>query len=365
MVNTSYDDTNTNDNSEEINNTNVMALESKENYTAPLANDTSLVIDESALLISSDYFPSNSNITATYEVYSEDNILDYAYTVVGFTVTSITNDIQTPKLINIEMTIDVTAEEHVLSLEIELTKGKVLSVRLYAINNEYGIYLSQYSEDDAREKYLLDIKDKNIITSREYEDIRGELSRRGVEEDTYSINYRSTNSSKDTYVSGNLKWKDDSGNLHPLRGVQINIYDYNGVAAHKFIGTTHSQNDGNYSFTFQNQEKITENGGEDIYIRIYPGDENAMVKQGEHSLDYYYESDQKGHMNVATGSNTVINATFSMTNDLGRAFQISQALLTARDFAKRPVNLANVTLRYPYDDPGGAQGVIMKLILRK
>ena len=139
-------------------------------------------------------------------------------------------------------------------------------------------------------------------------------------------------------------------NLHPLRHVMVRIYDKEPIGT-THLGTVYTDNDGNFSYTFTNPDGFWdfENGGYDIFIRVYAGDTNAMVEISDSGDEYYYESTVSE--NVSSGSTVTRNFTFTMSNDLGRAFQISQAIITARDYAwimmgEMP---SDVTIRYPYN----------------
>ena len=64
---------------------------------------------------------------------------------------------------------------------------------------------------------------------------------------------------------------------------------------------------------------------------------------------YYYQSPDQAHMNVETGSTTTIDMRINMHYVLGRAFQISQAAITARDFAWNMMghSPSSVSIQYP------------------
>lgn len=128
----------------------------------------------------------------------------------------------------------------------------------------------------------------------------------------------------------------------------VRIYDKEPIGT-THLGTVYTDNDGNFSYTFTNPDGFWdfENGGYDIFIRVYAGDTNAMVEISDSGDEYYYESTVSE--NVSSGSTVTRNFTFTMSNDLGRAFQISQAIITARDYAwimmgEMP---SDVTIRYP------------------
>lgn len=298
------------------------------------------------------FYDINSEVIVCYEVISSYDIHSITHEVEGFTVKTLARNVVDNKKIDVKLSASSATENNYLKIKVILTSGVEKTVNLYGISNEYGIYISQLSLDDAKQIFLEDVMYRGVITKQEYDESRVEMSRKGVIEESYTISTRLTRAasvSKKTYVRGTLQWVDNTGEPFPLRHVLVKIYDYD-AASDKLLGSVISDNNGNYYFEFYNPDEVFdfENGGADIYVRVYTGDENAMVKR-DNNNDYYYESEKKAHMNVATGSTTVLNLTIDMQTDWGRAFQISQALLTGRDFAKAMMGRTPepVTLFYP------------------
>ena len=219
---------------------------------------------------------------------------------------------------------------------------------------------NHFHENDVIEEYFDFAKESYIISQAEYKAIKSDLSRRCIVEDSIiessfvNTTTASTNStSAETYIGGTLQWIDDWGHYHPLRRVMVEIYDRD-IVGNTYIGTTYTDNYGNYSFTFDSSDNIFESGGRDIFIRVYAGDSNAMVKDSS-GYDYYCESNV--YENVTPGSFVSIstNEPISMETATGQAFQISQAILTARDYAWNMMgNMPeDVVVLYPYEDECG------------
>lgn len=179
----------------------------------------------------------------------------------------------------------------------------------------------------------------------------------------YNFNTRNTG---DTYVQGTLQWEDDNGNIHPLRRVKVEVCDYSVSGVSSVMGVVYTNNNGYYSFVFENDTGVVENGGMDPYIKVYPGTDDAMVDKDVLGTKYWIEYDKGEYMNVSTGSTTTINGDIiTMSSYEGQAFQISQALLTARDFAWVMMGEMpdDVSLRYPgNDDTGCYYDTILKRI---
>lgn len=172
----------------------------------------------------------------------------------------------------------------------------------------------------------------------------------------------SATSTGDTYIEGVLQWKDDNDNIHALRRVKVSVYDSNMIGS-TLLGTVFTDHSGNYELAFTNDTSIFENG-RDLYIRVYAGTSNVLVYQSDGSSEYYWESGKEDHQNVSTGSTTEINKIFDMSSNLGKAMQISQAALTARDFAwSLTGNMPeDVKIIYPHSDSGCSYSIGSKTI---
>lgn len=151
-------------------------------------------------------------------------------------------------------------------------------------------------------------------------------------------------------VNGVLQWTDDNGNTHPLEYVYVLLCDKD-PTGEDIIASTYTNASGYYTFIFENQDQLFdfENGGLDIFIKVYSSGENIRVVNGTDAI-YYWKS--KVVENVITGALTTFNATFTMGDNLGRAFQISQASILASRYVKamHGTNIADVIVRYPHQE---------------
>ena len=95
-------------------------------------------------------------------------------------------------------------ESSYFELNATLFSGKELRSNFFAISNDYGAFISPFSEDDARERYFEFALGEKIITIEEYEEIQAELSRRGVIEESYTISPSSTSSSTMLRAAGGI-----------------------------------------------------------------------------------------------------------------------------------------------------------------
>ncbi|MBR1625072.1 MAG: leucine-rich repeat protein [Clostridia bacterium] len=187
----------------------------------------------------------------------------------------------------------------------------------------------------------------SILTESEAEELIEKLSSKSSidEEDTLEVNNTSTKNKRsiaksstrsgDTTAYGTLTWNDGRiGDIaiHPLRRIKVELRDSDLIGS-QLLGTTFTENDGSYSISFTNDSSVFENGGCDLFLRIFAGDDNADVVKSDGTTKYYVDTPYTDHQNVATGISEMIDHTVNMSNDNGKAIQISQALMTAQDFA--------------------------------
>lgn len=142
-------------------------------------------------------------------------------------------------------------------------------------------------------------------------------------------------------INGVLQWKDDDGKIHPLEYVYVMLYTKE-FANETVIDTTYTDKNGYYSFIFQNE-------GLDIFIKAFPAGENISVLN-DMGLRYCWMSDIIENNTI--NSVKPINATFTMDDNLGRAFQISQACILASRYVKavHGSNITSVKIIYPHKE---------------
>ncbi|MDR0696778.1 MAG: leucine-rich repeat protein [Christensenellaceae bacterium] len=347
-------------------------------YDADAINDEFDIQENSdfiKLINNQRYYPRNVPINILISLDSQNAILDYTYTTT--TINVLSSYISDYYQLEFNLEFILGENEYKLNMVIE-TEDNIVNACLYSIVNDYGIFISILSEEDAFLNYTNYLQENEIATSYECADLLMEYYSDGIIEESYTISTnnsrssisqnnqnsfsssdlydstsnstQSSSSSKTTYIEGTLKWKDDYNVVHPLRRIAVEIYDYDGICD-DFIGNTYTDHEGYYSYSFNNKDALLdfENGGYDLYIRVCAGDYNIEVVDSNVDLRYY-QTGRQSHMDVATGSTTIINLTFDMSTYLGQSFQISQAVITARDFAWHMSDTlpSNVKVLYPY-----------------
>ena len=284
----------------------------------------------------------DENIEITYSISNEKEIIDISHSETGFNLMSINVDDEENNKIIVILSCLLNSFEHMFSLQIEFENGNKAIASLYAINNEHGVFISPLSIDDAREKYYDFSISRGFMSQEECIALRNEYNRESVIEDIiiqkptlYTdnvINPMYIPSLPETSVNGMLQWTDDDNNIHPLRGTMVRIYDLQAFGT-TYLGTVYTDNYGNFSYSIFNSDGLLdyEQSGYNIFIRVYAGDTNVMVEISDSGDEYYYESPISE--NISSWSTLTFNCNFTMENDLGKAFQISQAIITARDYS--------------------------------
>ena len=250
-------------------------------------------------------------------------------------------------------------EDYYVSLECVMNDKTSFISSIFAICNDTGIFYSNFSLDEAKDKYETYNK-RQIRSKAENKENSNVVVNKDISityEEAFALEKElvQTRGNKDTYVSGNISWYDDNNNSHPLRNAKIQAYDANSVGGDTLLGTTNTNYYGNYSITFQNNDSIFDHYGSDVYIRVYASDGNILVKRQSSSA---YTQDSDTYSDVATGSTTTINMSFSSGTDMAKAVQIFQAAEVGQYYAAAMIGStpAGVNVIYPYSDPNNPTG---------
>lgn len=145
-------------------------------FYATKNNDASGDLDYVYVDFQDERIPNNKSFIVPFKVKSQYGIRNFDYTQVGFLILS--SRIINSEQINIELMCSSSADEHSLSLDIKLESDTVLNVQLYAVANETGVYISQFTKDDAYEKYLSFAVSNGLLS--ESESVRMRNDKNGV-----------------------------------------------------------------------------------------------------------------------------------------------------------------------------------------
>ncbi len=295
------------------------------------------------------YYSNGESITISFVALPTIEIERFDYLAQGFQVIDISIDNEDRSRINLELTCPNENSECSIEINVLLANEASIDSFVYAVNNEFGTFISPYSIENAQERYYQYAIENGIITENEAfelytiansnRDCEVMCIETNVRNVSATANVMSTETEGATY-RGYLRWQDDNNVLHPLRRVKVEIYSKEGIIS-TLLGTQSTDNEGYFEFDIPSDIKV--------YLKIYAGDDNAKVKTGILGVDYCHESE----LTATLGAGTVVTYfhTSMISTDLGKAFQISQAILTARDYAAEMMgeSPSNVAVWYPYD----------------
>lgn len=242
-----------------------------------------------------------------------------------------------------------------LGIKVQTSEDEV-ALNIYALNTSNGVFLSTYSYTLAEDNYKAYLLANELITEEEYDSFvynesTASISSQEINEELVelvdatddtpedeivyvsytdannkTVHSKKTKAKKDktTYLKGKVTWVDANKNIHPCINTYIEIYDDQLIGSRK-LGSTYTNSNGEYTFTFQNDTSIFENGY-DLFIKAFTrGKNTSVVKSIFWNTVYKIQSGVKS--NVSTGYTTTINLEINDDNDAGKAMQVSQALI--------------------------------------
>ena len=297
----------------------------------------------------------NELITIQYELRGSVAEVSTTYAINGFSIVGdITHNIDTAlglQTFVVNLAYDGISETPYFSFEVATAEESTIYAKLYGYLSEQGLFVSKNSFDSAKESSYYYLVECGILTIEEfYEILAEEYSDLGTETvcTTDNMNFIDPLSQtattmqttpNTTTVYGYLSWVDDDNVSHPMQYNLVEIWDskYN-----EKIGAVYTDIDGEYSFQYSDTH-LSRN----IYIKVYARGANATVET-ETGFNYFYTSSVQ--QMVTQGSVVSIDWEVDMTSDLGRAFQISQAVNVAAEYvrAMNGTYIAPVTVKYPH-----------------
>lgn len=166
------------------------------------------------------------------------------------------------------------------------------------------------------------------------------------ESEVQIINYENA-----TYINGTLQWRDDNNNIYPLRNTYVELYNKNFIGS-EYIKSGYTDNNGYIYFEFSNDIEF-ENGGSDIFIRIYTRGSKIRVYDEKNKNNVHYISTETID-NVITGTTYNCSTVIDMSDDEGKAFQVFQALMYGYDYSKEMgySDVSSVDVIYPATTDG-------------
>ena len=322
----------------------------------------------SSLETNETHFEQGEIIESSFKVNSvnDDCIIGFEYENVGFSVLSIEINENDASVIDFSIACSSDSGYHSLEMVLHMECGEKITANLYALTNAYGTFISTYSCDYTDIVYYDYAKDTGIISQAEYDEIHKNLARSCLNE-SYSVKAVAPSdvstfaaTAADTYVSGYLTWTDHNNHVHALRRIKVEVYDDDAIGE-ELIATAYTDDYGYFSVGFENADGFWdfEDGGYDVFLKLYAGDNYVMVKDANGTA---YTTETAPIENIETGYNyeATLDIFVKSGTQTGQAFQISQAMLTARTLAEdllanypAPVSVVypsgNIS-RYSYDN---------------
>ena len=150
-------------------------------------------------------------------------------------------------------------------------------------------------------------------------------------------------STPDTWITGQLNWRDRNGTLQPLRFCKIKIKRTDSIIDYVVYEGYTDQN-GEYYIEFTNDSS---DGIVDLEIEVFA--EGTDVKVKDASGHMY--SDVIEQKNIFVGEHTISHVIYTMDSTLGQALQILQAVICASMYyeAMKGEDVDDVDIIYPHE----------------
>ena len=247
------------------------------------------------------------------------------------------------------MTLDFVIQSENSSIMIQKNyNGNMVNDVVYFSEYDGKYFTSCVSEAQAKREALFYQLENGIISESVYLDASSDLFAQDVTSEMYLTSDEQTTDSQVT-MDVVLKWEDDWETQHTLNYTKVEVIRrvyFGGVLDYPYydtiVDTIYSNKNGYINYSFNN----TTDDLYGYYIKVYAASVNTNVVDNN-KTQYYYESDI-AH-NVPANSTLYFNICFDMSTDLGKAFQLSQAVHYASKYVKylnNQVDVKNCTLCY-------------------
>ena len=243
-----------------------------------LNNDTSESERKLSPTVSSERFSSNEQVELRFD---HTDVVDYYYITDGITVTEGSGN-------SMQFTLTANDEFGSVDFYADYGNGEVVKSSIYTYKYGDTVYVSDIAKDQAWHICMNEQYEAGLITLEEWKEAYFALSRTFVEEVTVESNsleapdvsLTSTASNINT-VTGTLSWAyNEDNDLLPLKLTKVELHDKDTVGS-RCIATTYTDENGHYTFTFDNSDPgdLFESGGLDIFIRWYMESETLRLHQ--------------------------------------------------------------------------------------
>lgn len=187
---------------------------------------------------------------------------------------------------------------------------------IYVFSTISTDYISTVSMSSAKRLYFVDMYELGFVTELDYNAIVfGDDYQADIDIDP---DYSSTSN---LFIRGYVKFRDSSGLEYPANDVTIQIFDDDPIIGYNLLKTIETTSTGYYSTLIENDSSIQENGGLDIIVRVYFGNNDFHVE------DFWtiYHFDFIKIDNVSDGTLIRQDVTFNANTERNSAMHIYQA----------------------------------------
>jgi hypothetical protein len=290
-------------------------------------------------------YANNELITINIESILFDDPVSMAYTLDGFALVCEPTYISS-NLIEVQMYSQGQEINHKFSITAYFEDNSSITANVYGVLTDRGLFLNGSSYDASWDIYYHLLYDEDLITEDEYIYCLDQVNNIPLLENTLATSNITLFGTAETQssatliskVTGTLGWYDDSNIWHPLQFVKLVISDIINLT---YSSAIYTNENGYFEYSYSTVSSRLLN------VIVYPGGENVMVYTGTggayaHTITDFVVS--------GTIANFTWNAT--MNSDMGQAFQISQAAITADRYATamNGSSLSSVKIKYPHQE---------------
>jgi len=242
----------------------------------------------------------------------------------------INNSVKDEDSISLNISIEITDENAELTIDAIDIDGIERSDSIYFVKDDSNIFTSKTSLNQAKISVARDKLSKNLINNEEFKHYK-EL----VYEKSLSNNLVTLKDSSNIKLDAQIKWEDLYSVEHPLAYTYVELqkrtyigssYDY--PYFDQSVAYGYTDKNGQINFDYTNTDTLYDKFG--YYIRVYAQGVNTKVVDNTEESVYYWNSEIA---NGLTNGELYYRPVIDMTTDLGKAFQVSQAIIYGAKYA--------------------------------
>jgi Ca2+-binding RTX toxin-like protein len=136
----------------------------------------------------------------------------------------------------------------------------------------------------------------------------------------------------DVTITGKIEWTDNAGKMYPVRQATVEIWDENSVIPDKLLATVHTDANGIYSASFDNNDSGDKT--RDVYIKVFT-DGPAHLVQDATGTTYSFRTTPtiKDIPNGKIGGKDITINSTNAGSTIANAFSVNDAIYTGEVYA--------------------------------